>query len=116
MKFCPKAGVNLFFLTCKLSKRKKISSDNQNNIMVKSTDGDIILDCQIKTHDDWVARVEFLQENSDERAQSDTVPCKKNINDLDIELGHPSDTITHVLLKPLVFKSLVHSCCVKIAL
>ena len=36
---------------------KTISSDHQNNIVVKSTNGDIILDCQIKTYDGWVARV-----------------------------------------------------------
>ena len=27
MKFCPKAGVNLFLLTCKLSQGNKITSD-----------------------------------------------------------------------------------------
>ena len=50
MKFCPKAGVNLFSLTCELLQGTKISSDQWNNIMVKFTDGNIILDCWIKTH------------------------------------------------------------------
>ena len=59
MKFCPKAGANLFCLTCKLLQGNMISSDHQNNIMVSSTSGNIILDCQIKTHDGWGARVEF---------------------------------------------------------
>ena len=68
---------------------KKISSDHQNNIIVKYTDSDIILDCQIKTHDDWVATVEFLQETGDKKVQSATAPCKKNINDLHVELSHP---------------------------
>ena len=49
MKFSPKAGANLFSLTCKLLQGKTISSDHQNNIMVKSTDGDIILDHGIET-------------------------------------------------------------------
>ena len=60
MKFSPKAGVNLFSLMCKLLQGKAISIDHQNNIVVKSMDGDIILDCQIMTHDGWIARVEFL--------------------------------------------------------
>ena len=41
--------------------------------------------CQIKTHDSWVARVEFLKETDDERAQLATAPYKKNINDLHAE-------------------------------
>ena len=44
VKFCPKVVVNLFSLTCKLLQGKKILSDHQNNIMVKSTGDDIILD------------------------------------------------------------------------
>ena len=51
-------------------------------------DGDIILDCQVKTCDGWVAGVKFLQETGDERAQSVTAPCKKNINN--VELSHQS--------------------------
>ena len=74
VKFCPKAGANLFSLTCELLQGKKISSDHQNNIVVSLTNGNIILDCQIKTHDGWVARVEFLQKTSDKRAQSATAP------------------------------------------
>ena len=34
-------------------------------------------------------------------AQSTTVPCKKNMNDLNIELGHPSKSITHSTAKTL---------------
>ena len=63
MKFCSKAGANLFSLTCKLSQRKTISSDHQNNIVVKSLDCNIILDCQSKIHHSWVARVEFFSRN-----------------------------------------------------
>ena len=94
MKFCLKAGANLFSLTCKHLQGKKISSDHQNNIMVKSTDANIILDCQIKTHAGWVAGVKFLPEQSDEMVQSATAPSKKNINNLHVELGHPSKSIT----------------------
>ena len=54
MKFCPKAGANLFSLTCKPLQGKEISSDHQNNIVVNSMNGDNILDHQIKTHDDWI--------------------------------------------------------------
>ena len=63
--------------------------------MVNSKDGDIILDCQIKTCDGWVARVEFLHERREERAQSATALCKKDINDLHVELGNLSKSITH---------------------
>ena len=65
------------------------------SIVVKSTDGDIIFDCQFKTCDSWAAGVDFLWETSDERAQSATAPCKKNINNLHVELGHLSEWITH---------------------
>ena len=57
--------------------------------------GNIILDCQIKTHDGWVARVKFLQETNNKSAQSAAATCKKDINDLHVELQHPSKTITH---------------------
>ena len=69
--------------------------------MVKSTDGNIILDCQIKTHGGWVTGVELLHETSDERAQSATAPHKKNIKDLHVEVGHPSKSIIHATTKAL---------------
>ena len=40
-----KAGVNLLSLTCKLLQENSISSDHSNNIMVNTSNGDIILDC-----------------------------------------------------------------------
>ena len=60
VKFCPTAGANLFSLTCKLSQGNKISSDQLNNIVINTPSGNIILDHRIKTHDGWVARVDFL--------------------------------------------------------
>ena len=44
MKFFPKEGANMFSLTCNLSQGNKIPSDHQNNIMVKSSKGDTVLD------------------------------------------------------------------------
>ena len=67
VKFCPKAGANLFSLMSKLQ-GNKISSDPWNNIVVNSSKGDIILDHQIKTCNSWVDRVEFLLETGEERA------------------------------------------------
>ena len=99
MKFCPKAGANLFSLTCKLSQGNTILSDDQNNIMVKSMDGNIIFDSQIKTHDSRIAGVKFLWETSDERAQSATASCKKNIINVHVELSYPSESTTHVTAK-----------------
>ena len=100
-KFCPKAGANMFSIMCELLQRNKISRDHQNNIVVKSIKGNIILDCQIKTWDDCIARIEFLQETVEEWAQSGTVSCKKNINDLHIEIGHPSESISHAITKDM---------------
>ena len=60
MKFFPKAFANLFFVTCKFSQGNKIKSDDKNNIVVHWSKGNIILDCCVKTHHGWVARVKFL--------------------------------------------------------
>ena len=68
VKFFHKVGVNLFSLTCKHLQVNKISTDHWNNIMIKFFKGNIILDCQIKTNDVWVAGVDFLQETFKERA------------------------------------------------
>ena len=62
-------------------------------------EGNIILDCQIKTCDDWVAGVKFHQETLDMRAQSATAPHEKNINDLHVEIRHPSKSIAHATAK-----------------
>ena len=45
VKFCPKAGANLFSLTCKLLQENKIASVHQNNILVNTLTGNTILDC-----------------------------------------------------------------------
>ena len=37
LKFSPRASVNMFFLTCELTQGKKVSSDHQKNIAVKTT-------------------------------------------------------------------------------
>ena len=61
-------------------------------------DGDIILDCCIKTHDGWVVRVKLLGK-SDNSAQLATAPFRKYIYALHVELGHPSKSITHTTAK-----------------
>ena len=96
----PQAGANLFSLTCKLLQGNKISSDHQNNLVVGPTCGNIILDCLIKTCNGWVPGVKYLQEMHDKRAQTATAPHKR-INNLHIELGHPSNTIIHTTTKAL---------------
>ena len=90
-----------FSLTCELSHENKIASDQQNNIVVNTPTDNIILDCWIKTCDSWVAGVDFLCKTNDERAVSATTLPKRNINNLHIELGHPSKTITHATVKAL---------------
>ena len=94
LKLCPKAGLNMFSLTCKLLQGKKIVSDQQNNIIVSTPKGNIIFDHQINTHDRWVTGVDFFCEADNERAVSATALPKKNVNNLHVELGHPSEAIT----------------------
>ena len=79
-------------------------------------DGNIIINNCIKTCDDRAAWVKFLQKTNDEGVQSANAPHKKNINDLHVEFGHPSQSITHATAKALGSKSLVLSSCVKIVL
>ena len=112
---CPKAGANLFSLTCKLLQGNKFSSNHWNNIVVNPSYGNIILDHQIKTCDGWVAGVPFLQETSQRRAQSATNLCKRHFNDLHVEVSHPSKHVNHVTQKPLVSMSPIPAIHVKIA-
>ena len=99
MKFCPKAGVILFSLTCELLQGHKIETDQQNNIVVNTPAGNIILDCQIKTCDG--SGVNFLCKANNERSVSATTLPKRNIHDLHVELGHPSETITQTTMNAL---------------
>ena len=69
--------------------------------MVNTLTSDIILDSQIKTGGSWVVGVDFLCQASNKRAVSATALPKQNINDLQIELGHPSETMTQATAKAL---------------
>ena len=69
--------------------------------MVNTPTGDIILDCQIKTHNGWVAGVDFLCKTNAERVVSATALTKRNIIDRHVELSHPSETITQATTKAL---------------
>ena len=42
VKYCPKAGANLFSLTCELSQGNKTSNDHHNSIVVESSDGNFV--------------------------------------------------------------------------
>ena len=85
--------LNGFFWICKLSEGNTITSDHWNR--------QYSLDCQIKSHGGWVARVKFLHETRHEMAQSTTAHKQKNINDLHVELGHPSEVITCIITKSI---------------
>ena len=52
-------------------------------------------------HDGWIVGIKFLQEISQERAQSATALHKKNINVLHVELGYFFKAITHATAKAL---------------
>ena len=69
--------------------------------MVNTPTGDTILDHWIKTHNGWVARVDFLCEANNKRAISFTAVPKRNINNLHDDLGYPSKTITQAITKSL---------------
>ena len=86
VKFCPSAGANLFSLTCELSW-------DANNIVVITPIGNIVLDRRIKTLDGWVAGVNFSRNAINEKAVTATTLIKQDINDLHVELGHPSEAI-----------------------
>ena len=51
VKSCPKEDANLFSLTCKLLQGNNRKSDQQNNILAHSSEGNTILDCCINNHD-----------------------------------------------------------------
>ena len=95
MKYCAKDGANLYSLTCNLLQGDKTKIDHKNNIVIQSFNCNIILGCQIKTHDYWIARVEFFQETGHERSQLVRSSTEKDIYVLHIDLGHPSKVITY---------------------
>ena len=64
VKYCAKISANLFLLTCEKLQVGKISSDHENDIMVETTSGDIILDCQIKTCIGWIAGESSFEEQN----------------------------------------------------
>ena len=66
-----------------------------NNMVIQFSDGNIVLDCQIKTHDGWVARVELICETCYKKVQLARSSNKKDINVLDVKLGHPSEILAH---------------------
>ena len=101
VKYSGKADANLYSPTFELLQGNKIKSDYKNNIVVQCSKGNIILDCHVKTCDDWVARVKFLQENCHKRAQLANAVTKENLNDLYAKLGRPSEVITHVTDKSM---------------
>ena len=60
VKFSPTTGANLFSLMCELLHVNKILSNHFINIVINTPSGDIVLDCRIKTHNGWVAKVNFI--------------------------------------------------------
>ena len=90
--------------------REKIKSVHKNHIVVHSSENNIIPNCPIKTHDSCVARVKFLQETSPEMTQLANILNRKNVNDLQVELGHPSNVITQATAKSMGINVTFKSC------
>ena len=99
VKFCPSAGANIFLLTWELLQGHKISSDDANNIVMNTPIGNIILDHRIKTCESWIAGVDFIRNIANKKAVSATALIKQDINNLHVELGHPSEAITRSTAK-----------------
>ena len=59
MKYCTKAGTNIYSLTWELTQESKIINDYKNNIVIQSTKGNFSLDHWVKTCNGQVARVKF---------------------------------------------------------
>ena len=72
----PQGRCKSVFPNMQLLQGNKITNDYYNNIAVESTASDIALDCHIKTCNSWINGVKFLQETSQERAQSATTHKK----------------------------------------
>ena len=85
----------------KLLQGNSISSDYCNNIVVNTSNGDKILDPQVKTWNHLVGRVDFLHGDNNERAVLATALLKKNIKNLCVKLKYLSKTITHATVKAL---------------
>ena len=56
VKYCKQAGTNLSCLICELVQGSKLYRDENNNIILDTVNGKIVLDCKIKTIDGWIAR------------------------------------------------------------
>ena len=69
VKYCAAVSSNQFLLTCLLLQGTNILSNCKNNIVVKATSGNIILDYQMMTHNGWVDGVKIFQEIGPEMAQ-----------------------------------------------
>ena len=95
---------NLFCLTCRLLQGKKVKNDHKNNIVVHSSESNIILHCHIKTHDGCIAGVKFLQGIGHKRVQLANALTMKNMHDLHVDSSHPSEVITHATTKSLGIK------------
>ena len=83
----PQGRSKLYSLTCKLLQGNKIKKDHKDNISVKSSEGDIVFDCCIKSYDSWVAGVKFLQETGHKRVQLANAFTKKDADDKHAKLG-----------------------------
>ena len=77
-----------------------MSSDGMKNVVLDTSDSQILLDQRIKTRDGWVAEVNFICKDICEKAHSvnDNVTgmkfqTKKDINELHVKFGHPSEAI-----------------------
>ena len=91
VKFCPSTGANLFLLTCELLQGNMISSNNANNIVMITPIGNIFLDRRIS--DSWVAGVNFYRNAINKKDVFVTAFVKRDINNLHVELSHPSEAI-----------------------
>ena len=58
--YCKKMVANLFYLNCKLSPGTNLCSDNKNNIILDTANGQIVMDWRINTIEDCMAGVHLI--------------------------------------------------------
>ena len=73
----------------------------KNNIVLKTANGAVVLNYQIKTQDGWVAGVTFFCKTKTKRAQRSKELKRKDNNSLHNELNHPFEDVTWAMGKAM---------------
>ena len=84
-----------------------MSNDRMKNIVLDTSDGQIVLDQRIETRLGWVAGVNFIYEDSNKKAHAvneNVYPMKFARERMNVELGHQLAAIMRATGKVINFK------------